>query len=166
MYNSLEEFYKDWAYESSATLKLINLLTDESLKQKVTPDGRSLGFIVYHLTHTIIDMPKLNGLAVKAEGFSEKIPETVKEHAELYKKASDSLIEEIKKNWNDKTLEQEDNMYGEIWKRGYSLYVLLIHQTHHRGQMTVLMRQAGLKVIGMYGPAKEEWAQYGLPTLE
>jgi len=25
------------------------------------------------------------------------------------------------------------------------------------------MRQAGLKVPGIYGPAREEWAQYGLP---
>lgn len=26
----------------------------------------------------------------------------------------------------------------------------------------VLMRQAGLKVPGTYGPAKEEWQQYGM----
>jgi hypothetical protein len=29
--------------------------------------------------------------------------------------------------------------------------------------MTVLMRQAGLKVPGVYGPAREEWAAYGMP---
>ncbi len=42
--------------------------------------------------------------------------------------------------------------------------ILLLHQTHHRGQMTVLMRQAGLPVAGMYGPTKEDWAKYGMPT--
>jgi uncharacterized damage-inducible protein DinB len=26
--------------------------------------------------------------------------------------------------------------------------------------MTVLMRQAGLKVPGVYGPAREEWTTY------
>ena len=45
-----------------------------------------------------------------------------------------------------------------------TLQILLFHQTHHRGQMTVLMRQAGLPVPGMYGPAKEDWAKYGMPT--
>ncbi len=28
--------------------------------------------------------------------------------------------------------------------------------------MTVLMRQAGLKVPGTYGPAKEEWGAIGM----
>lgn len=166
MYHSLDEFYKDWAYESSATLKLLNLLSDESLNQRVTPDSRSLGFLANHLAHTIVEMPSLTGLQVKSDGLSEKMPSSAKEIAELYKKASDSLVEEIKKNWNDETLEQEDNMYGEIWKRGYTLYCLILHQTHHRGQMTVLMRQAGLKVVGMYGPAKEEWAAMGMQPLE
>jgi uncharacterized damage-inducible protein DinB len=40
------------------------------------------------------------------------------------------------------------------------------HEIHHRAQMTVLMRQAGLKVPGLYGPAKEEWSQYNMPPME
>jgi len=28
--------------------------------------------------------------------------------------------------------------------------------------MTVLMRQGGLKVPGVFGPTKEEWSQYGM----
>jgi len=30
--------------------------------------------------------------------------------------------------------------------------------------MTVLMRQAGLVVPGVYGPAREEWGQYNMPA--
>ena len=37
------------------------------------------------------------------------------------------------------------------------------HEVHHRAQMTVLMRQAGLAVPGIYGPAAEEWEAMGLP---
>jgi len=57
-------------------------------------------------------------------------------------------------------------MYGEKWARGVTLHILLVHEIHHRGQMTVLMRQAGLKVPGVYGPAKEEWTQYKMPEPE
>jgi len=32
--------------------------------------------------------------------------------------------------------------------------------------MTVLMRQAGLDVPGVYGPARQEWAAYGVPPPE
>ena len=33
--------------------------------------------------------------------------------------------------------------------------------------MTVLMRQAGLRVPGFYGPVREDWAQWGMevPTV-
>jgi uncharacterized damage-inducible protein DinB len=32
--------------------------------------------------------------------------------------------------------------------------------------MTVLMRQAGLPVPGLYGPSKEEWAAMGMSPME
>ncbi len=79
-----------------------------------------------------------------------------------YNAASASLAEEIKCNWKDETLSIEDDMYGQKWKRGITLGILITHQTHHRGQMTVLMRQAGLKVPGIYGPSYEEWAAMGM----
>ena len=54
-------------------------------------------------------------------------------------------------------------MYGMNWTRGYALLAMTKHRAHHRGQMTVLMRQAELPVVGIYGPAREEWAAKGLP---
>jgi uncharacterized damage-inducible protein DinB len=35
---------------------------------------------------------------------------------------------------------------------------LIRHQIHHRGQITILMRQAGLAAPGVYGPNEEETA--------
>jgi uncharacterized damage-inducible protein DinB len=40
--------------------------------------------------------------------------------------------------------------------------MMIKHIVHHRGQMTVLMRQAGVQVPGIYGPAREEWSQMGM----
>ena len=57
-----------------------------------------------------------------------------------------SFIEQLKKHYKDEDLQTEDDMYGEKWKRGLTLLYLMLHLAHHRGQMTVLMRQAGLKV--------------------
>lgn len=39
-----------------------------------------------------------------------------------------------------------------------STAVSKIHEIHHRGQLTILMRQAGITVSGLYGPSKEEAA--------
>jgi uncharacterized damage-inducible protein DinB len=67
----------------------------------------------------------------------------------------------VKGTWTDATLLEDDEMYGERWKRGFTLLALVKHEIHHRAQMTVLMRQAGLKVPGIYGPALEEWGAFG-----
>ena len=42
MYRTISDFTLDWKYESAATLKVLHALTDKSLHQKVSPDGRSL----------------------------------------------------------------------------------------------------------------------------
>lgn len=53
-------------------------------------------------------------------------------------------------------------LYWSAIAKWFTFDVLIQHQNHHRGQMTVLMRQAGLPVPGIYGPAKEEWTTFGL----
>ncbi|MCE1229544.1 MAG: DinB family protein, partial [Firmicutes bacterium] len=75
--------------------------------------------------------------------------------------ASESLMKQLA-SWTDATLLQEDDMYGMTWKRGYTLTALVHHQAHHRGQMTVLMRQAGLVVPDIYGPTQEGWTAMGM----
>ena len=82
----------------------------------------------------------------------------------IYGIGGKSVGDEVSKNWTAETLLIEDDMYGETWSRGMTLFYLIAHQAHHRGRMTVLMRQAGLKVPGIYGPAREEWAAFGAPA--
>jgi len=57
-------------------------------------------------------------------------------------------------------------MYGQEWMNAFSLWVEVGHQIHHRGQMTGLMRQAGLKIPGLYGPAREEWEAMGMKPMD
>ena len=166
MLRTIEDFQKDWAYEAESTGKILNALTDESLSQKVTPDGRDLGFLGWHLTQTLGEMLGLVGLKIDAPGFDKECPKNAAEIAAAYEKAAKSVTDEIGKNWTDETLLQTDNMYGDTWARGLTLFYLIAHQAHHRGQMTVLMRQAGVPVPGVYGPAKEEWAAMGAPAMQ
>ena len=165
MYTTTEQFIKEWQYESQSTGKMFNNLTDESLNQKVTEDGRSLGFIAWHLALTVPEMMNRTGLKVEGPPHDQPVPASAKEINDGYQKACASLSEQIQKNWKDEILKEEDEMYGEKWAKGMTLYYLMLHQAHHRGQMTVLMRQAGLKVPGVYGPAKEEWVAYGMEPM-
>jgi uncharacterized damage-inducible protein DinB len=160
-YKTMQDFYKDWAYESGSTMKVLENLTDASLSQKVTNDGRSLGFLAWHLVETISEMPGRTGLKVFSPDMEHYDANNAAHIKECYKNASESLTDKLKA-WNDDTLLIKDDMYGEQWTRGFTLACLILHQCHHRGQMTVLMRQAGLKVPGIYGPSREEWIAYGM----
>lgn len=162
MFRRLVDFEKAWDQESQATLKLLKVLTDASLGQAVGPEGRTLGRLAWHITLSIGEMMRRTGLSVQGPAEHAPLPPRLVDIVAAYEQASSSLDEEIRLDWSDQSLESEDEMYGERWKRGITLLALLMHQAHHRGQMTVLMRQAGLKVPGLYGPAREEWAGFGL----
>lgn len=162
VYKKLSDFLSDWAYESESTQKYLNNLTNESLQQKVTPDGRSLGFLAWHIVETLSEMPEKTGLKVFSPDMEHYDANNADHLRECYKNANDSLVEKIKANWNDDSLQTEDEMYGEKWKKGFTLFCLITHQIHHRGQMSVLMRQAGIKVPGVYGPSREEWTAFGM----
>ena len=166
MLRRVDDFVKDWEYEAESTGKILNALTDESLSQKVTPEGRTLGYLGWHLAQTLGEMLARVGLKIDAPGFDKDCPATASEISDAYLKAAMSVTDEIKANWTDETLLETDDMYGETWARGLTLFYLIAHQAHHRGQMTVLMRQAGLPVPGVYGPSKEEWLALGAPALQ
>lgn len=143
-------------------MKIFQLLTDASLQQAVADNGRTLGRIANHIIETLTEMPHRFGLPIEEE---QAQYDTANEIVAAYERVNKNFINALESSWNDEDLEIEKNMYGEMWKNGFSLFVLVTHQAHHRGQITVLMRQAGLKVTGVYGPSKEEWEQMNMPAM-
>ncbi|MHB1651501.1 MAG: DinB family protein [Desulfitobacteriaceae bacterium] len=167
MFTSLSAFLQTWEKESESTERLLNALTDDSLKQSVTAQDRTLGRIAWHIVTTIPEMMSKTGLVLETIGEDALVPTTAKEIADYYRETSEAMVTAIQNQWSDKTLLEKRDMYGEIWTIGITLNVLIYHQIHHRGQMTILMRQAGLRVPGIYGPSREEWSEYGMepPTV-
>lgn len=165
MYVTIDQFLQDWKKESEATLRIFSALSDASLPQKVGPEGRTLGFLAWHVVLTLGEMGGKAGLAVQSPSEDSPEPLRAAEIVSAYKSASDSLAMLVKTEWRDDMLGGEISMYGSNWRRGDVLDSLVHHQIHHRGQMTILMRQAGLVVPGIYGPAREEWAKMGMPAM-
>ncbi|MCX6138017.1 MAG: DinB family protein [Ignavibacteriales bacterium] len=166
MYHTISEFIAEWTSESESTLKVLSALTDASLSQKVSPDGRSLGSLAWHLVQTLGEMGTQAGLKFSASVEKAPIPDTAGKIVSTYRSVAVALGNSVKASWSDAGLAEEIEMYGEKWTRSKALSSLIVHEIHHRAQMTVLMRQAGLKVPGVYGPAKEEWAQYNMKAPE
>ncbi len=165
MIRTIQDFERQWQYEVEMTLKLFGCLTDEKLFIRVTPEGRELRQIAFHMTQTIGEMLTMCGLTIDAPEHTDTAPSTVADLNASFSRAATSALQEVKTHWSDATLLETNEMYGEQWAKGYTLNCMILHHAHHRGQMTVLMRQAGLKVVGVYGPAKEEWIAMGLPAM-
>ncbi len=53
MFQTLNHFFKSWEFEADATQKLLNCLTDESLKQEITSQNWTLGRIAWHTVAAI-----------------------------------------------------------------------------------------------------------------
>jgi uncharacterized damage-inducible protein DinB len=170
MYRRLDDFRFQFQEEVEDTLKVFRAIPDTAAHQAVTPEHRDLRRMAWHLVESLVSLPQQIGLdvdgpAVNEAGTSqEPIPAAMSEIIARYQRAAGSLVQGLA-DWEDADLLKEDNMFGHmVWAKGYSLRALEMHQAHHRGQMTVLMRQAGLKVPGFYGPALEDWAAMGAPA--
>jgi len=162
MFRRIDDFLKVWDQETGATLKLFRALTDASLAQRVGPEGRTLGFLAWHVVLTLPEMMGSAGLPVAGPAPDAPQP-ALAEMVRQYETSARALAEGLPGQWTDAMLDEVIPMYGEQWPRGNALLSLVLHQAHHRAQMTVLMRQAGLEVPGVYGPAREEWAAYDMP---
>jgi uncharacterized damage-inducible protein DinB len=164
MYSSVKEFVEDWKIESATTLKLFSVMTDKSLGQRVYAEGRSIGEIAWHIAASVYEMGSKMGLGLAELSENLQIPDKADEIVAVYKKAAEELSASILKCWSDESLKEVVDMYGEKWTKDVSLAILIRHEIHHRAQITVLLRQAGLKVPGLCGPSKEEWAQFNMPA--
>ena len=162
MYYTINEFLEDWKTESEATLKIFKNITDESLNMTMLNYKRTIGRLAWHITSSIGETMKAAGSPIDAIEESDDQPNSASKIIEEYEKASNNMITKIKSDWTDAALKEEVGMFGEMWTKEFTLKVIITHQIHHRSQMTVLMRQAGLKVPGLYGPSYEEWQQFGM----
>lgn len=162
MFRKVSDFLEQWAQETDKTFILLDRLPDESLMYKVTPEGRSLGVLAWHLVTTPGEMAYRAGLANSSDLETMPVPSGVAEICRLYHQEAGNVQCAVQEKWSDKDLTDVVNMYGELWPKGMVLWSLIVHQAHHRGQITVLMRQAGLIVPGIYGPSREEWIQMGM----
>ncbi|HJV23891.1 MAG TPA: DinB family protein [Holophagaceae bacterium] len=170
MYRRLDDFRAQFQEEVDDTLKVLRAIPETAAAQAVSPAHRDLRRLAWHLVESLVSLPGQIGLvvdgpAVDAQGTAlEPIPDSMAEITRRYERAAASLLAGLA-TWSDSDLLVEDTMYGHmVWARGYSLRALEMHQAHHRGQITVVMRQAGLKPPAFYGPALEDWAALGAPA--
>lgn len=154
MYRKVDDFLEDWSVSSTGTLNVFKAITNEKLGQSIVEGHSSLGWLAWHLVGAAGMFGHFAGLQIPAPGPNMETPTNIEEMIAAYEKVIEAYTVEAAK-LSDEALLEEVNGFGGPVARGKLLRALIDHQTHHRGQMTVLLRQAGLTVPPIMGPTKE-----------
>jgi uncharacterized damage-inducible protein DinB len=163
MFTSVNDFLNEWKQEAAVTQKVLDVLTDESLKQEISPGLNSIGSLAWHITGSASFFPSQVGVTFETPNLQKEAPKSAAEISETYKTVSQRLIQAFSEQVTDEKMNKMVNLFGMEMPFQAVFRLLIQHQAHHRGQLTVLMRQADLKVPGVYGPSKEEWEAMNSP---
>ena len=155
MYRKIDDFVKEWKHNCAGTIAIMESITEEKKHFSIVEGHNSLESLSWHLTTAPLYFLGLIGQPLNVQLNPSVPPQTMKEIIDEYKKVSEEVVNAVK-NLNDKLLENEVDMHGNPTPIGAILRTLVDHQTHHRAQMQVLLRQAGLPVPGVMGPTKEQ----------
>jgi len=166
MYRHIADFEEDWAHESASTLKMLRVLTDASLEQRVTSSTRSVGRLAWHIAMGIPEILTAANVSEVVGDPHSAAPPSAAEIVAGYEAAAGSVVAAVRSAWSDDQLADEIPMYGMTWTKGHVLSILIRHEAHHRGQLSMAMRHAGLAPPGPYGPTREDWASMGMEAME
>lgn len=166
MFKTLDDFVMTYENESGFTQKIFNAISDSTASQEICEGHRSIKRIAWHICTTYPEMMAHAGLKFDKYDKDAPVPKKFETIKNTYSDLSSTLFKMIKRDWTDANFEEIADFYGEQWKLGKALAVMILHEVHHRGQLTVLIRQAGEVVPDIYGPAKEGWVKYGMAPPE
>lgn len=154
MYRKAADFVGDWQGNAKGTLRVMQAITEDKKTTLIVEGHNSLEWLAWHLVSVAGAFGQFAGLQVPAPGPDMKTPATIEEIAHMYEQVIEAYTNEVGTLTDEQMLE-EVQAFGGTMPRGQLLRLVIDHQTHHRGQMTVLLRQAGLKVPPVMGPTQE-----------
>ncbi len=159
--NELDRFRTVWNMEAGLTTKLLEALPIDQYDFRPDPGGRSLGEMAWHLSE--IEGYISYGIAKGAVTFQEAPPNLQRPrevrllapgyrrvHEEAVTRLADLAETQLDREipFADRRMPLRDILWGTI----------LMHEIHHRGQLSLLCRLAGGTPPGIYGPNREEMA--------
>ncbi|OCS91072.1 DinB family protein [Caryophanon latum] len=155
MYRTIEDFQADWAKSAEGTTRVFEALTDDKLHVAIADEHNSLGWLAWHLTTS----PSFFGNVLADFGFAavenaQTTPASAADIVAAYKRVVQDVTDKMNALTDEDLLKPSKLPDGTL--NGGLLRLMIDHQTHHRGQMTVLLRQAGLPVPSVMGPTKED----------
>lgn len=156
MYNNVQDFLGVYGWESNTTGTVLEALTDASLKQQKAPGhNMTAGELAWHVATAPVYM--LNQVGFDIDPAIAQQPEqlTVAAITSAFKQINAQVLEQAATK-TPEDLAKVYHVFGMMdWSAAQMLGITMHHEIHHRAQLSVLMRQAGVVVPSIYGPTYE-----------
>lgn len=158
--NELEHFIEIWDREAAKSVQLLAGLPRDQYDFRPDPDGRSLGELAWHLAEGDAYVT----FGIEAGEFTRDgrppgiaRPRTVEELAPGYERVHREAVARIRK-LAPEDLDRKITFFGmgETSVRDLLWDMVLLHNVHHRGQLSLMTRLAGARPLGLFGPTRED----------
>ena len=163
MSKELQTFLDTWDEEAKKTVAMLQSLPVDKYDFRPDAGGRSLGELGWHLAETEAYMTYgieqgAFEMGTKPPGIER--PKTVEELAPGFERVHADAVQRVRK-LTPADLDREIKFFTgtPVTVRQILWTMLLHHEIHHRGQLSVLCRLAGGCAPAPYGPNREEMAK-------
>ncbi len=148
--------------EAQTTKRVLDRIPDDKLAWKPHPKSYSLGQLALH----IASVPGRVAAAVvpdsmEAPNFSQPEPKNRQEVLDTFSKSLESAKETLKKMDDARLtsvwrLTKNGKVLMSVPRIGFIRSILMNHNYHHRGQLSVYLRMLDVPVPSIYGPSADE----------
>jgi uncharacterized damage-inducible protein DinB len=160
---TLEELVQELEQEAQATRRVLERVPSDKLQWKPHPKSMSLGQLAMHIanlpgaiaelsTRSSFDVttPIPRPEASSTDQILKTFEDSLKRATSLLRRMSDA---ELSSAWR---MMKDDQVLWSIPRGLFLRSVMLNHWYHHRGQLTVYLRQTGALVPAVYGGSADE----------
>src|SRR6185436_14589545 len=159
MSNEVEQFISVWEQELAKTAAMLECLPRDQYDFRPDAEGRSLGELAWHLaegdafiTYGISQGAFTPGL--RPPGIER--PRKIEELAPAFQRVHGEAVERIRALTPADLDRKIPFLTGDVLTiRELMWSFILMHTTHHRGQLSLMCRLAGGKPAAVFGPTRE-----------
>ena len=160
-----EIFLRIWEREAKTTARVIRAFPPESLGFKPHERSRSVRDLAWQcvIDERVIDKILDGANDLRNAPPSPPPPQNMEEIAAVYEEAHRSAAGKLRRPETlfDKTVTVTTRGGSIELEQAETIWWNLLDQIHHRGQLTIYLRQAGGKVPSIYGPSADEAMSFG-----
>jgi uncharacterized damage-inducible protein DinB len=155
MFTSMKALETTWKMEQETTRRVLAALPDSGLGYRPHAKSRTASELAWHVaTSPLWFVAECLKLPARAD-VPKNAPAKAAEFAQTYDRVARACSQALQGK-NDAWLAQTADFIGQKLPIGQILGLTILHEVHHRGQLSTYLRNVGAKVPSIYGPSGDE----------